>query len=110
MNENVLRFATHFSILIIMVAVTHKQENIHFRISSDAKSVIDKAVVASGQSLTEFATQTLLRAANEVLEREFTTVLSNRDRDLLLALLDEDAKPNKALRKAAAMHKNLIGE
>lgn len=105
-----LHFATHFDILSEMVVVANKQENIHFRISSDAKSVIDKAVVASGQSLTEFATQTLLRAANEVLEREFTTVLSNRDRDLLLALLDEDAKPNKALRKAAAIHKKLITE
>ena len=87
-----------------------KGGNIHFRVSSEAKSVIDKAVIVSGKSLTEFATRSLLNAANDVLEREYTMVLSNRDRDRLLAILDADIEPNEGLSEAADIHKRLIIE
>ncbi len=87
-----------------------KGGNIHFRISSEAKKVIDKAVTISGESLTDFATRSLLSSANEILEREFTTVLSDRDRNKLLAMLDADVEPNKELREAAKIHKKLITE
>ena len=85
-----------------------KKENIHFRVSANEKEIIEKAVVVSGQSLTEFATRSLLSAANEVLEREYVTTLSNLDRDRLLAMLDADETPNEALRQAAEIHNQLI--
>ena len=91
-------------------SISSKSGNIHFRVSSDAKEIIDKAVIASGQSLTEFATRSLLNSATELLEREYSTVLSNRDRDRLLKMLDIDIKPNKGLREAAKIHKKLIIE
>ena len=72
-----------------------KSENIHFRVSPNEKEIIEKAVVVSGQSLTDFATRSLLNAANEILEREYVTTLSNRDRDRLLAMLDDDDEPKK---------------
>jgi uncharacterized protein (DUF1778 family) len=87
-----------------------KSENINFRVSSDAKELIEKAIIASGQSLTDFATRSLIGSATEVLEREYMTILSNRDRDRLLAILDADDEPNDALRQAAAIHKQLIIE
>jgi uncharacterized protein (DUF1778 family) len=87
-----------------------KNENINFRVSSDAKELIEKAIVVSGQSLTDFATRSLIGSATEVLEREYMTILSNRDRDRLLAILDADDEPNDALRQAAAIHKQLIIE
>lgn len=87
-----------------------KNENINFRVSSDAKELIEKAIVASGQSLTDFATRSLIGSATEVLEREYMTILSNKDRDRLLAILDADDEPNDALRQAAAIHKQLIIE
>ena len=87
-----------------------KNENIHFRISAREKEIIEKAIVAAGQSLTDFATQSLLKSANEVLEREFITTLSNRDRERLLAILDDDDEPGEALREAAKIHKQLIIE
>ena len=87
-----------------------KNRNIHIRISADAKEIIEKAVVVSGQSLTDFATWSLLSSANALLEREYTTTLSNRDRDRLLALLDNDTEPNEGLREAAEIHKKLIIE
>lgn len=85
-----------------------RRENIHFRITSEVKDLIDKAVVASGQSLTEFATRSLISSANEILEKEFATTLSNRDRDLLLKLLDEDDEPDQGLREAAEMHRKMV--
>ena len=87
-----------------------KSENIHFRVSSNEKEIIEKAVLVSGQSLTDFATRSLLASANEVLEREYMTTLSNRDRDRLLAVLDADDEPNEALREAARIHNRLIIE
>ena len=87
-----------------------KSGNIHIRISADAKEIIEKAVVVSGQSLTDFATRSLLSSANALLEREYTTTLSNRDRDRLLSLLDTDIEPNEGLREAADIHKKLIIE
>ena len=93
-----------------MASSISKSENIHFRISSEVKEIIDKAIIVSGQGLTEFATRSLLNSANEVLEREYTTVLSNRDRDRLLEMLDADIEPNEGLREAAHLHKKLIAE
>lgn len=87
-----------------------KSENIHFRISPDAKELIEKAILVSGQNLTDFATRSLLGSANEVLEREYMTTLSNRDRDRLLAILDANDEPNEALRHAAEIHNRLIVE
>ncbi len=93
-----------------MAITLTKEKNIHFRISSDAKKLIDKAVIVSGKSLTEFATHSLLNSANEVLGREFITVLSNRDRNRLLEILDSDSEPSEGLREAAAIHKKLIAK
>lgn len=87
-----------------------KSENIHFRVSSQEKEIIEKAIVVSGQSLTDFATCSLLNAANEILEREYVTILSNQDRDRLLAMLDDDEEPNEAFRQAAEIHHRLITE
>ena len=87
-----------------------KSGNIHIRVSADSKRIIEEAVVVSGQSLTDFVTRSLLDSANELLEREYTTTLSNRDRDRLLAMLDNDLEPNEGLREAARIHKKLIAE
>ena len=92
------------------ISTKSKGGNIHFRVSLEAKKVIDKATVVSGQSLTEFATRSILDAANSVLEREYTTVLSDRDRDSLLAMLDADSQPNEGLREAAEIHGRSISE
>ncbi|MBK8467412.1 MAG: DUF1778 domain-containing protein [Chloracidobacterium sp.] len=92
------------------VSTKSRKGNIHIRISSDAREIIEKAVAASGQSLTDFATRSLLASATDVLEREYTTTLSNRDRDRLLKMLDADDKPNTGLRQAAKIHKKLILE
>lgn len=37
-------------------------------------------------------------------------ILSDRDRDIFLAMLDADAEPNAALKEAVECHKRLISE
>lgn len=85
-----------------------KVDRMHFRLPRAVKERVEKAAIASGQTLTDFAVSVLANSADEVLERQYATTLSDRDRDRLLALLDADEKPGKALRNAAKVHKRLI--
>jgi uncharacterized protein (DUF1778 family) len=51
-----------------------------------------------------------IREARGVIGQHDATVLSNRDRDIFLALLDDaDANPNKALSDAAERDKKHLG-
>lgn len=87
-----------------------KSANIHIRISSNLKEIIEKAIAVSGQTLTDFATRSLLNSANEILEKEYVTTLTNRDRDRLLAMLDAEEEPNEVLKEAFEIHQKLIVE
>jgi len=87
-----------------------KNENIHIRISPDSKEIIEKAIAVSGQTLTDFATRSLLDSANEILEKEYVSTLTDRDRDRLLAMLDADEEPNGALKEVFKVHRKLIVE
>jgi uncharacterized protein (DUF1778 family) len=80
-------------------------DRLDFRLNSEAKHVIEQAAALSGQTVKQFAVSTLVQSAEEVLERRRTIRLSNRDRDLFLALLDSDEGPNEALREAAERFK-----
>lgn len=83
---------------------------INFRLPSEMKEVMERAAIASGQSLHDFGIQTLVKRANEVLEHEHVRTLSDRDRDVFLALLDSDAGPNEALRQAAEDYKAYLNQ
>jgi len=75
------------------------------RLNSKAKEQIEQAAAASHQSITDFVVTSLLRASEEALERQQMIQLTNRDRDLFLAALETDVRPNRALRKGAERFK-----
>jgi uncharacterized protein (DUF1778 family) len=75
------------------------------RLNPQAKEKIEQAAVVSHQSVTDFVVTSLLRASEEALERQEIIRLTNRDRDLFLAALETNTRPNKALRKAAGRFK-----
>ncbi len=51
----------------------------------------------------------MVQSAYDVIDQRERTRLSNRDRDIFLALLDDiEAHPNDALREAAAAYKRQI--
>ena len=76
-----------------------------FRLSPSAKEMIEQAAVVSGQTVSDFAVTTLVKSAQEILERHQQRQLSDRDRDLFLRTLDQPPQPNAALRRGAARYK-----
>lgn len=84
---------------------TVRAARLDIRLNPQAKEKIEQAAVVSHQSLTDFVVTNLLRASEEALQRQQMIHLTNRDRDLFLAALEKDARPNRALRKAAERFK-----
>ncbi len=89
---------------------TSSVARLNFRLPSDAKEKIERAAAASGLTVTDFAVHALVNTADEVLERQHTRQLSDRDRDVFLKLLDADPEPNEALIGAFQAHRELIAE
>jgi uncharacterized protein (DUF1778 family) len=93
-----------------MATATKREARLNFRLSNDLKLVIEEAAATLGQSVSDFAVSTLAKNAREVLDSNSVTKLSARDRDRVLAALDDaDRKPNKALREAAKRYKKRMG-
>jgi uncharacterized protein (DUF1778 family) len=92
-----------------MSVVTESEElsRIHFRLPQEAKEVIERAALALGLTVTDFAISSLLQSAHEALERQAQRQLSDRDRDIFLAMLDQKSEPNEALKQAARRYKRL---
>ena len=68
--------------------------------------LIEQAAALCGQPPDDFAVTLLVDESRRTLGLEGTTQLSDRDRDILLALLVEaDRKPNEALTDAAERYK-----
>lgn len=82
------------------------EARLDFRLSPRVKDVIERAACATGQTVNEFAVSVLYQSAQEVLERERLTKLSDRDAELFLRILDAPARPNKALKAAAKKYKS----
>jgi uncharacterized protein (DUF1778 family) len=80
-----------------------------FRLNQQSKELIEKAAVIRGQSVSDFASLTLVEMARHVVEQNHLTMLTERDRDIFLAILDSDRRPNAALRKAAKRYKAQYG-
>ena len=73
------------------------------------RQMLEDAASHLGQTVDQFAVSTLTRAAREVIQQHDRTELSNRDRDIFLALLDDaDAQPNAVLREAAQQYNRQV--
>jgi uncharacterized protein (DUF1778 family) len=76
-----------------------------FRLNRQLKELIDQAACLMGQSVSDFAVSTLVERARRIVQENSTTILSDRDRDIFLAMLDADGRPNEALKRAARRFK-----
>ncbi|HZY85668.1 MAG TPA: DUF1778 domain-containing protein [Gemmataceae bacterium] len=92
-----------------MAVSATNEARVDFRLTRQAKAVIEEAAALTGQSLSDFAVSTLLEKANEVLSATRIRSLSERDAQIFLSVLDSENRPNKALRKAAAWYKKTYG-
>jgi uncharacterized protein (DUF1778 family) len=87
-----------------------RDARLNVRLTAELKAVIEKAAAHLGQTVSDYAVSTLAQNARNVIREHDVTVLSNRDRDIFLKLLDDaDARPNKALMEAAKRYKKHFG-
>jgi uncharacterized protein (DUF1778 family) len=92
------------------VATAPRTERLDFRVPVDQKRLIEQAAALSGLTVSSFILGSTVEHAREVVRGASVIELSNRDRDRLLAALDDiDARPNPALRRAAKLHKKMLG-
>jgi uncharacterized protein (DUF1778 family) len=82
---------------------------LEFRVSPQDKARIERAAELAGEPVTSFARTAAEEKADRILrEHEATTTVPADYFDKLIAALDTPAKPNAALRKAAAkLHKTV---
>jgi uncharacterized protein (DUF1778 family) len=93
------------------VSTSNSDARINFRLSSDLKKTIEDAAAEMGQSISDFAISTLVQTARKILHDQQVTRLSERDRQMFVAILDdESSKPKDALVKAAKRYKKQVGE
>ena len=86
------------------MATATQGKRLDVRLNSKHKQMIEQAADLLGQTLSSFTVSTLVREAEQVIERFGVLRLSTRDRDTFLAALDNPPKPNARLRKAARDH------
>lgn len=88
-----------------MLRRMRKPDRLWLRLQPEHKALIEMAAAAAGQSVREFAVSHLIQDARDVLRDHAVTVLSDRDRDIFLSILDADAEPNEALKEAARTYR-----
>jgi uncharacterized protein (DUF1778 family) len=89
-----------------MATTSEHGARLNFRLSAELKSTIEEAAAQLGQTVSDFAISTLVATARHVLQEHRVTLLSQRDWDVFVALLeDAESRPNKVLRAAAERYK-----
>jgi uncharacterized protein (DUF1778 family) len=82
---------------------------LNIRLAPEIKQTIERAAAHMGQTVSDFATASLIQAARVVIQDQNVTRLSERDRQRFIALLEDEAgKPNAALVKAARRYKKRV--
>ena len=74
---------------------------LEIRMRPEFKDIIARAAGALGQTITEYTVSRLVENARRDIQEHETVVLSDRDRDAFLAMLDAPPEPNAAMKRAA---------
>lgn len=84
-----------------MAADAVRSERIELRVTPDEKRLLGAAASTERLGVSAFVLRAALPAAREVLLRERRIELSDRDTELVLALLDAPPEPTPVLLAAA---------
>ncbi len=85
-----------------------KDRRIDLRLDAKQKTLLEAAATVTGQSLMSFVLSNSLKVAQSVLRENRATELSLADSEIFMRMLENPAKPNKALLKAARRHRQKI--
>lgn len=88
-----------------MKSTTKNSATLNLRLPRRQKAIIEKAALSLGQSVSQFAIGALIRGAQTALQEQHTTVLTLRDMERFVEVIESDAEPNEALKRAAQRYK-----
>lgn len=77
-----------------------KQDRIELRASQNERKRLLEAAIFTGMTLSAFLRQAALEKSDNVLKNRDLITLSDRDRDIFLAALENPPGPNKRLQQA----------
>ncbi len=83
-----------------MATAAEKSERAEFRMAPEQKALMERAAALAGETLSGFGVSAILEKARQVIAQHETISVSDRDRDLLLALLDAPPGPSEKLMQA----------
>ena len=78
------------------------------RTKPSVKAEIQKAVTLLGIDETTFVISAALDRARSIIADHERTILTAKDRDVILAALDNPPEPTEGLRQAMAIHKAMV--
>jgi len=85
---------------------TKEKERITARVPRDVRRTLEEAANLSGTTLNQFLVNAALREAHALIERDRIIALTQRDTNMLLALLENPPEPNERLKAAARAYKD----
>lgn len=80
------------------MAVAIKDVRIDLRASANQKTLLEQAAELKHVSLSSYVLASSLKQAQLDLAENDTLLLSNRDRDLVMSILENPPEPNEALK------------
>jgi len=86
-----------------------KNARLDLRLPSDMKDLLQKAAALSGLDLSAFTLSAAIEKADEVLSRHQTRLLSDKERDRFIEIMEQD-EPNPKLLAAVKRYKELHNE
>ncbi len=76
-----------------------KSSRIELRASKEAKELIERAAMLSGETVTSYILGRSLTSAKKDIEKMESITLSGQDRDMFFSLLSDPPEPNDDLIK-----------
>ena len=80
------------------MAAIVKNNRIHIRVSDEDKELIELAAQYNKQSLSAYIFDIVMKQAELDVKKNETIVLNNKQRNLVLSLLENPPKANEALK------------
>ena len=81
------------------MAIQTKNSRIDIRLDPKDKEILEHAASLKRISLSSYILSSAIENAKMDIEKEETILLSNKQRDMVLSLLDNPPEPNESLRK-----------
>lgn len=80
------------------MAVEVKDSRVDFRVSDVQKSLLERAAEIKHLSLSSYILSSSIKQAEQDIAENEMLILSNRDRDLVMSVLENPPEPNEALK------------